>query len=143
MEMLSLSHHLKGECEEWQGNRLPRGYGQVRYEGKTRLAHRVAYCQYHGLHLSEIDGKIVRHVCDNPRCVNPKHLILGTNMDNSQDMVSRNRQAKGEKIGISKLSIEKAREIRESSELQRVLAERYGVHQSVISDVKRRVIWNE
>ena len=134
---------LSSECEEWRGYKLPHGYGQVRFNGKTCLAHRVAYCKHYGTQLSEISGKVVRHLCDNPSCINPEHLILGSNKDNSEDMVSRNRQAKGEKIGISKLTMEKVREIRDSSDVQRVLAERYGVNQSVISNIKTGVIWNE
>lgn len=67
------------------------GYGVVQVEGKQRLAHRMAYINAHGLTLEDIHGKVVRHTCDNPPCVNPDHLLIGSHSDNMKDMWSRGR----------------------------------------------------
>ncbi len=87
-------------CWEWQGESL-RGYGLcdpkhygvedgwIKANGQRRaLAHRVSYIQNVG-HIPE--GLVVRHKCDNPPCVNPDHLELGTRADNQRDMQERNR----------------------------------------------------
>ena len=72
------------------------GYGMVKRGGKVWLAHRWAYAQEHCLSHDEMKGVVVRHTCDNPACVNPAHLLAGTQADNVQDMIDRGRQAKGE-----------------------------------------------
>lgn len=83
-------------CWEWQGCRISYGYGRVRYDGKTRFAHRVAWELTHG---QIPDGLCVLHICDNPPCCNPAHLFLGTKADNNADKVSKNRQARGDTHG--------------------------------------------
>jgi hypothetical protein len=84
------------ECWEWQGYRMPNGYGQIgsggdaNRDGRNLLAHRVSWELHHGESVPE--GKVVRHyVCDNPRCVNPAHLRLGTQADNIADMKAKGR----------------------------------------------------
>lgn len=79
----------KSECEEWQGPRSRAGYGRV---GRG-YAHRVAYERLHGPIPA---GMVVRHRCDNPPCVNPAHLELGTHADNMRDMAARGRSFRGE-----------------------------------------------
>jgi hypothetical protein len=69
-------------------------YGAQYFEGATRAAHRVAYCKHHGLRYTDIKGKVVRHACDNPPCINPVHLILGTQAENMRDKRERNRAAR-------------------------------------------------
>ena len=77
------------QCWIWQGSKSSEGYGQVTIQGKTIGTHRFSY-KYH----KKIDpGKyLVCHTCDNPPCVNPNHLWLGTDKDNVQDMIAKNRQ---------------------------------------------------
>lgn len=72
------------------------GYGRIKHEGRNAmLAHRVAYVVHRGLKLDDIKGQIVRHTCDNPACVEPEHLLLGTVQDNVADRVSRGRGRQG------------------------------------------------
>lgn len=77
-------------CWEWQGTKFNTGYGQFCVAGLTRSAHRVCFELTKGL-IPE--GLLVRHTCDNPGCVNPAHLLLGTIKDNTWDMINRGRSA--------------------------------------------------
>ena len=70
-------------------------YGIAAFEGRTTSAHRVAYCKEHGLSLSDIKGLQVCHACDNPKCVNPEHLWLGTRKQNMQDCIAKGRFSRG------------------------------------------------
>jgi hypothetical protein len=76
------------DCWEWQAASNNIGYGFIRDEGKMRTAHRVSYEQ----HIGPIpQGKQVLHTCDNPKCINPAHLWVGTVKDNMQDKVRKGR----------------------------------------------------
>jgi len=84
-------------CWEWQGSRCKPtrryamsdyDYGVLRFDYKLRLAHRVAWEVHHG---DIPDGLRVLHTCDNPPCVNPNHLFLGTALDNTLDGVAKGR----------------------------------------------------
>ncbi len=66
-------------------------YGVRQLEGKQVCAHRAAYVLAHGLCMADIHGQVVRHTCDNPPCVNPEHLVLGSHSDNMKDMWERGR----------------------------------------------------
>jgi hypothetical protein len=88
----AIKNLLKGslgeECVEWDRSRHDFGYGLCWREGRTALAHRVSY----EIHYGPIPaGLMVRHKCDNPPCVNPNHLELGTHADNMRDMTRRGR----------------------------------------------------
>lgn len=93
------------ECWEWQANKLPKGYGTFKDEMlKINLAHRMAYFLKNG----DFDRNLVIcHSCDNPPCVNPNHLFLGTQKDNLEDSVQKGRFPKGEKHHNSLISDEK------------------------------------
>ena len=80
-----------GPCTLWPRGRTGSGYGAAYVGGKQKLAHRVAYCKAHGIALDDIQGMVVRHKCDNPPCVNPEHLEIGTYKDNTQDCLTRGR----------------------------------------------------
>jgi hypothetical protein len=90
-------------CIEFEGYCLPPpgNYGQVGIaEGRlygTRRAHRVAWIKAHGPIPT---GLVVRHICDNPPCVNVDHLVLGTDADNIHDMHERGRYRGGRKSGV-------------------------------------------
>ena len=88
-------------CWLWQGAIDKAGYGRYNWNGTNTNAHRVSYIQ----HVGEVpEGLVVRHACDVRHCVNPKHLVVGTQADNMQDKVDRGRSLRGEKHPSSKLS---------------------------------------
>lgn len=78
---------------------------------RVRL-HRLKYCQAKGIKLEDIVGLVVRHTCDNPRCINPRHLVIGTAADNSADMVHRGRSLKGTRHHKARLDEQKVADIR-------------------------------
>jgi len=99
------------ECWNWMGCKNKKGYGYLGICGKNIRAHRFSY----ELHKGAIPkGLLVCHTCDNPSCVNPKHLWLGTNFDNMRDMVLKKRTSKkhGEQHHRSKLTKQQVEEIR-------------------------------
>lgn len=61
------------------------GYASTTIDGVRVTLHRLAYCQHAGVPLDSIKGLVVRHTCDNARCINPEHLIIGTQADNMHD----------------------------------------------------------
>lgn len=103
------------ECIEWARSKDGKGYGKVRVDGVHVGAHRLAYCERHGLSLGDIAGLCVRHTCDNPSCVNPEHLLLGSHADNMRDRSERGRtrSAVGEAHPNSRLTEWHVRMIRE------------------------------
>ena len=77
------------ECWPWQGSVDHRGYGYFSYRGRTHKAHRIAYEVAKG----DIGNNYVCHSCDNPSCVNPNHLWLGTALQNAADRERKNRHS--------------------------------------------------
>jgi hypothetical protein len=134
-------------CIEWSNYRNRQGYGSFKADGKMSLAHRVMYCDYHGVTLDSIRHLVVRHACDNPPCFNPAHLLLGTHADNTRDKMERGRHARGERNGQSKLSQHQVAQIRSlyvrgSKEFGiPALAKKYGVGQSTIRKVVLNLRW--
>lgn len=105
---------IEEKCWIWMGYKDKLGYGQFQFRYPVQVkrnlrAHRSSYELTYGSITEEL---FVCHKCDNPSCVNPHHLFLGTNYDNVMDRVQKDRSAKGEKNGRSKLTIIKANEIR-------------------------------
>jgi DNA-binding transcriptional regulator YiaG len=117
----------------------------MRYEDKTVLAHRLIYVVVHRLTLDSIADQVVRHDCDNPACINPEHLSLGTQADNIADAIARgrarHRTPEGTEHHAAKLTDEVVRAIRQSTDSARVAAERFGVSRGTVKDVRRRRTW--
>lgn len=147
--MIHLVLPYPDECVEFQGAKHSTSgyaYGIVRHEGKTARAHRVAYCQAHGLKLADIAGRSVRHKCDNPPCINPAHLELGTHTDNMRDMAERgrNRQPKGTGNARAKLTEQQVRDVRAmlaAGFSQRRVAADFCIDSSVVCRINTRKIW--
>lgn len=82
-ELLTLrSQQLPNGCRVWTGKKNQLGYGQVKYLGVIQSVHRLAYEDYYDDYLGSY---IVRHMCDNPSCINPLHLVKGTQLENMRD----------------------------------------------------------
>jgi hypothetical protein len=100
-------------CWEWQAQRDHQGYGRFKWN-KGQCAHRFSANVIGGMN---IDGMLVCHKCDNPSCVNPAHLFVGTQKDNMKDMFSKNRKIlpNGENHWATKLSDNDIKYIRENT----------------------------
>lgn len=139
------------ECWEWVSKAKHWfGYGRIGsggWFGPCRLAHRVSWEIHHG---PVPDGLFVLHRCDNPPCVNPAHLFLGTIADNVADAQSKGRlrrrpgHQKGAKNGNAKLSEDDVREIRRlrrAGALCREIACRFGITGTQVSVIEKRKQW--
>lgn len=116
-------------------------YASTSFGGKKDKIHRWVY----KLHNGEIPkGMVIRHTCDNPKCINIKHLLLGTYSDNEKDKKERNRTAIGEKVGTSKLTekeVIKIKKLLKTNITQREISKMFNVHFSTISLIKVGKHW--
>jgi len=96
-------------CWNWQKQKDKNGYGVLSVADKPYRAHRASYEEFVGPIEDDLH---VLHKCDNPSCINPDHLFLGTNAENMVDKVSKGRHAFGEKAGHAKLTENQVREIK-------------------------------
>jgi len=122
-------------CWLWLASVDKDGYGQFLY-GKR--AHRYSYEYYNGVIPA---GVCVLHKCDNPSCVNPEHLFLGTNRDNINDMVNKGRSLSGIKNPAAKLTEDDVSNIRNDLRPIRIIAKDYNVGKSQIHNIKTNTSW--
>lgn len=127
-------------CWEWNRERRHR-YVFVYRQGRRIYAHRLAYELFYGRPPGEFH---VCHRCDNPRCVRPDHLFLGTPADNAADMRAKDRHARGERNGSAKLTAAAVLYIRRACATggtRTALARQYGVSYATIADLLRGRTW--
>lgn len=128
-------------CWVWTGALLKTGYGSIRVNHKSERAHRISYVLTHG---SIPEGAILRHSCDNPRCVNPDHLISGTKRENTLDAIERGQHVTGERHKNAKLTAADVVTIRyalATGTTGRELAAKYKVDAKTISNIKLNKKW--
>lgn len=130
-------------CWGWSGAKFEFGYGAIHFQGNTAYAHRISWLLHHG---PIPNGLHVLHSCDNPECSNPRHLFLGTNMDNVKDKVVKGRHYYGERHNWSKRTPAVVCEIRErykAGESQSSIARALGMDSSLVSRIVKRRIWKQ
>lgn len=142
------------ECWEWQAGKCPFGYGFFFDGVGDRRAHRYSWVLQNG----PIEGGLfVLHRCDNPPCVNPRHLFLGTHQDNSDDKMAKGRgghpsgdltppetRARGERHGRARITSADAAEIRglyRDGATPTSLSKRYGLGRSTINHILKGHTW--
>lgn len=123
-------------CWLWTASGNGAGHGKLRMaDGTLPYAHRLSYEHFNG---PIPEGLVVRHTCDEPRCVNPAHLAVGTHADNHTDMkdaMLRNDRRR------YKLTADLVRKIREDPRQDTVIARELGVNKSTIGLARRRKTW--
>lgn len=142
---VKVDRRSKDRCWNWQAATNPAGYG-VFHSDIGSLAHRYSWT----LHFGPIpDGLFVCHACDNPACVNPYHLFLGTHKDNMRDMDEKDRRITPDRTGRfnghSKLTENDVHEIRrryKMGESQSALGKEFGVSQSHVSAIILCARWS-
>ena len=127
----------ENECWIWKASKTKGGYGQVSINDTMFVAHRVAFLIQYG-HLPFPNGL---HSCDNRACCNPKHIHEGTHQDNSDEMVERDRQSRGEKHGMSRLTEAQVLEIHGMDGSHRQIAKKYGIAYSQVYQIKNHLMW--
>lgn len=131
-------------CWEWQGFIDRGGYGRYKWVDRTNwIAHRLMFA----LAFGDFDWSLdVCHMCDYRKCVNPDHLFLGTAQDNIDDMVKKGRQrtARGEQNGMSKLTsetVQRIKEMRAAGMTQEEIGAYHGVRHSTVGRILRGSAW--
>lgn len=128
-------------CIEWDGNKNKNGYGMISISNKRHQITRLIYT----MRIGPIpDNMFVCHRCDNPNCINPSHLFLGSALDNSTDMVQKGRQAKGNKNGNSKLDEEKVitiRSLHKNGYSLKEISRQFNISKANTSDIVNRKTW--
>lgn len=126
-------------CWEWTGGLVSkRGYARFKIEGERFTVSRIAYALAYG-YVPE--DKFVLHECDNPKCVRPDHLFLGSATENQHDMKIKGRAARGERSASAKLTTEQVLMIRRDPRPAPHVADELGIHKSTVRKIRTRVNW--
>lgn len=127
------------ECWPWRSS-ITRGYGMITAWGRPQYAHRIAYALGRG----DIGlGQQVLHECDNTVCCNPKHLFLGSQLDNMRDRNAKGRAnwARGEDAGRAKLTNAQALDIYNAKGTFREIADKFGCNPGTVFKIKMGRAW--
>src|SRR5688572_10549788 len=146
------------KCWTWRACKSITGYGEFCFKNKMIAAHRFSWIMFYKKTIAK--GKFILHRCDNPPCVRPSHLFLGTAKDNALDTAKKGRNGmhthpekicRGEKHGMAILSSKDVRYIRSQrlgpkhSKKQKMtlkeLAKRFGVSYNTICQIAHKRIW--
>jgi hypothetical protein len=122
-------------CWIWEGYKNKQGYGNFKFKGNHVLAHRFSYAFFKG---QIKDNLIIMHTCDCPSCVNPKHLEIGTMLDNSIDNVMKNRSS-GHKLLVEEII--EIKKLLSENEKGIIIAKKFNVTKSNISCIKLNKSW--
>lgn len=128
-------------CWLYGGPGFYKGYGVFPFDNKIYHAHRLSYILTHGDIAKDL---VVRHSCDNPPCVNPAHLSLGTRADNSADMVKRGRSSFGERRPLAKLTEDQVcaiRKLKAEGKNSFEIAPAFGIAPGTVRNVANRHSW--
>lgn len=143
-EKLILTHLGQNECVEWGSYRNADGYGVFDFTifgiRIRTTAHRWAF-QYAIGGIILPDEIFVCHRCDNPACINPGHMFLGTHQHNMLDMVNKGRSAIN--FGNSRVNWSIVDEIRQSTETNRAVGERFGIAIDTVRDIRKYRSWKD
>lgn len=135
------------DCWWWTASLNNKGYGQFWLEGKMWRAHRASW----ELHVGGIpEGMCVLHKCDNPTCINPEHLFLGTQLENIEDRDTKGRQVAGtslgERHGMTSLTESQVLDIRAMYKTgrykQKTLADQYGLTKATAHNIIKGKTWS-
>ena len=126
-------------CWLWLGSIDKDGYGIFWFKGKKHRAHRRMYEVHNKIHINE--SHVACHKCDNPACVNPSHIFIGTTKDNAQDALKKHRHFVGSKNGRSKLSEDEALFILTCGLSTSFLMDNFSVSKATINMIKRGRTW--
>ena len=136
----------KNNCFVWIGSKDQSGYGHFYDGSKIVKAHRFAY----ELFKEKIpNGKFVCHKCDNPPCVNPNHLFIGSHTDNMRDMIKKKRWSNGNRVGelnpcakLTERKVLKIRSLRHSALTYKSLSKMFNVSKTLVAKICREEIWD-
>lgn len=134
--------HTRDGCWLWTGMTASNGYGQFGPFGQLKSAHRFSWELANDRPVP--GGMEVCHRCDNPPCVNPEHLFLGTTLENKRDCVKKNRDRFGERHGNAKLTsadVAEIRRLRAAGLLLKTIAAQFQVTQTTVSGIALRRSW--
>jgi len=127
------------DCWPWLGNTNYKGYGEFYFQGNRYRTHQLSYQIFNGGNEKNL---LVMHTCDNPCCVNPKHLILGTHQENIIDSVKKDRWHKA-KLNVECVKVIKwMLKYKPERGLASKLARLHGVGRSVISEIAAGKVWS-
>jgi hypothetical protein len=127
------------DCVLWTRAKRERGYGVVYTSGEIRRTNVLSWEISNSRKVPE--GLEVCHSCDNPPCINPRHLFIGTHLQNMRDAQRKLRMQQGEGHYRSRLTVDTVRAIRLSNKTNKEISGELGLHRSHVSVIRSRKIW--